>query len=225
MKLSIIYPVYSIKQDSLVKQAIKRYSRLQGIEHIIVSSSQNDKDEALFIETDSRAARMNYGASKAQGEWLLFHHPRSIISPSGIEKLMAFDGSWGAFTHAFDKKGTMYSFTSLYSNFIRGDLRGIFYLDHCLFVKKEVFELIGGFDEVDIFEDTLISKKLKKISRPHRFREKSVTSAIRFEKNGFMKQALLNFEMKVRFCFHGDLGRMNKDYENGLDLNSHYSKD
>ncbi len=113
-------------------------------------------------------------------------------------------------------------FTSFYSNYIRGDLRGIYYLDHCIYSEKKLLEEIGLVPEIDIFEDTAICIKLRKLSKWKRLDSKSTTSAIRFNKNGFWKQALLNAKLKLKYSFgvfHEDL---NKDYEKKMDLNSKY---
>ena len=76
----------------------------------------------------------------------------------------------------------------------------------------------------DIFEDTLFSLKLLKVSKPKRLKSVSETSAIRFLKNGVYKQALLNQKLKWHYYLNKNNQKMNKEYESGLDLNSEYKK-
>jgi len=224
--LSIIYPVKSLKQDQLVLKAIERYSGLD-VEQIIVTSDRSEKNETnliYYIETTSRASRMNRGLKVAKSELVLFHHPRSLIDKEGITSLIenGLNIDWGAFTHRFDKSSFMLNFTSFYSNYIRGDLRNIFYLDHCLFAHKSILLSIGGFPEIDIFEDTEICKKLNSISKGKRLKYDSITSAIRFEHAGFWKQAYLNFLMKKDYYLRKSHITMNQKYEENMDLNSDY---
>ena len=108
-------------------------------------------------------------------------------------------------------------------NFIRGDFRKIYYLDHCIFFQKDLVGSDKNFvPDVDIFEDTYLSQKLAKISFPTRLRFTSTTSAIRFQKNGVWRQAILNQILKAGFLLGISKTFMNKVYEKGLNLNSKY---
>nr|MBA2403366.1 glycosyl transferase, family 2 [Bdellovibrionales bacterium] len=94
------------------------------------------------------------------------------------------------------------------------------YLDHCLFVRRDVFEKVGGFPDREIFEDTILSKKLASLYRPIRLPWKSTTSSIRFKTNGIWNQAIQNQILKCRFMLNDNDVKMNRDYERGIDLNS-----
>ena len=88
-KLSIIIPTFNPTDFDLIQANITSYSSLENVEIIIVDSSQdrfyerllNEHDHLQYFwcETNSRAARLNMGADKARGEWLLLHHPRSSL--------------------------------------------------------------------------------------------------------------------------------------------------
>jgi len=75
---------------------------------------------------------------------------------------------------------------------------------------------------VDIFEDTLFSKKLSRQTAPLRIKEKSYTSPVRFTTNGIFSQSLLNQTLKLKhFCGYS-AKQMNEAYERNLNLNSEY---
>lgn len=180
-----------------------------------------------FVEVQStkRAVRYNEAFKRvtcAPEDWILLHHPRSVLDPDAyqaLEKIVPTQ-SWGAFTHEFDHSHPLLSFTSWWSNHIRGDLKKIFYLDHCLFVRRAAFEKAGGFPEREIFEDTLLSNKLSLHQTPVRLPNRSLTSAVRFRVNGVWTQAWKNQVLKWKFYFNADDEEMNKDYEKGVDLNT-----
>jgi glycosyltransferase involved in cell wall biosynthesis len=232
--LSIIIPTHNEIKNRFIQKSFKNLSQIKNIEVIIVDTESTDGTKELArkygfklidTKTNSRATRLNIGIRAAQNNFLILHHPRSILENKGIEFLIKHREvySWGAFTHKFDTTSTMLEFTSFYSNHIRGK-RGIFYLDHCLFMRKDLIESIGLVPELEIFEDTALSTKLREVSPPVLLPFKSVTSSVRFNKNGFWSQALKNQILKLKFYLNTDHKKMNKNYEDGLELNSQYKK-
>ncbi len=177
-----------------------------------------------ILERSSRAARLSKGIAHSTGELILLHHPRSLVSVQAIESLRALAGKhenyWGGFTHQFDIDHPLLNFTSWYSNKIRCDLRGIVYLDHCIFFDSKLKDSGFTIPDVEIFEDTEISKILRTFSRPIRLPQLAKTSAIRFQKNGVYRQALMNQMLKLAYTFKVPAKAMNRFYEKGLGLNS-----
>ena len=232
--LSIIIPTHNEIKNNFIQKSFKLLSTVKNIEVIVVDTNSTDGTKELakhhghiVIETDtnSRAKRLNIGIKAARGEYILLHHPRSLLDKDGIKFLVDHKEvyEWGAFTHAFNIETTMLNFTSFYSNYFRGK-RGIFYLDHCIFCSKNLLNSVGLVPEMDIFEDTALSLRLRKKATPTLLPFKSVTSAIRFEKNGFWSQAIKNQILKVKYYLKNDHKEMNKKYEDGLELNSKYKK-
>jgi hypothetical protein len=186
------------------------------------------QSDAKLIVTDlcSRAGRLNAGIKQAKFDMVLLHHPRSLVDIEGIKALTnhTSETSWGAFTHQFNIHHPLLNFTSWYSNRIRGDRRGVYYLDHCLFVQKKLLFDVGLIQKIDIFEDTEICLKLNKKTKPVRLPYISQTSAVRFQTNGIYRQALKNQYMKWCYYFRGSDKKMNALYEKGIELNTQYKK-
>ena len=232
--LSVIIPTFNEIKNGYIQTSFNLLKNLSDTEIICVDSGSTDGTKELIekngfklisIDTTSRAKRLNIGIESAKGEMLLLHHPRSLLSVDAISELQVNqeDLYWGAFTHKFDLNHPLLNFTSWWSNKIRGDLRHIFYLDHCLFIRKEIFEQIGLIPEVDIFEDTELSLMLRSFCEPLRLEGKSLTSATRFSTNGIWKQALLNQVLKWKYYFKFNHKEMNKSYEKNTKLNSDYT--
>ena len=130
--------------------------------------------------------------------------------------------TWGGLTHKFDVKHPLLKFTSWYSNMVRGRIREILYLDHCIFFKRSLLSEEAPVPEVDIFEDTLLSLKLKRISHLEILPFISLTSSIRFTHRGIFFQAIVNQLMKVGYFLNFSDKWMNRLYEGSLRLNSRY---
>lgn len=233
--LSIVIPTLNESKTGYLAKMLSAYRKLSDIEIICVDGGSEDntislisQSSATLIETDilSRAGRLNVGIKQAKFDMVLLHHPRSLIDINGIKALVmqTSDIGWGAFTHRFDILHPLLNFTSWYSNRIRGDRRGVYYLDHCLFAQKQLLLDVGLFPEVDIFEDTEICLRLKKKAKPVRLSYISQTSAIRFKTNGIYCQAFKNQYMKWCYYFSVSHKNMNAQYEKGIELNTKYKK-
>ena len=180
-------------------------------------------DKIFSLLESNRAQRLNLWLQKAEWDIILFHHSVAKIqwdSFATIEKVLR-DNDWGWHTHSFDLENPILRFTSWYSNNMRWK-RGILYLDHCIFANKTLLDELGGFPDMDIFEDTAFSEKMRKKSCPIIIDEKIVTSARRFTKRGIIKQSFLNQWLKL--CYYAKLSdkKMNKSYEQDDGFNVTY---
>lgn len=232
--ISVIFSSYNEENNPFFRRSLQGLKTLP-VEVICVDGGSTDGTKA-FVEAQghrfligdpkARAHRYNLGLREAKFDLILFHHPRSFLMREGIEHLLAFGPRyhWGAFTHRFDVKHPALDFTSWYSNHVRGDLKGIYYLDHCLFARRSLLQKIGGFPPLDIFEDTEICLELKKLAPFVRLPYHSTTSAVRFQKNGILKQAWLNQKMKIAYLLRRDKSMMYREYEKGLDLNTNFKE-
>ena len=193
--LTIVIPTLNESKTGYLPRILSDYKGLAEIEIICVDGGSTDNTVSLIkqsgarlIVTDvcSRAGRLNAGIKEAKFDMLLLHHPRSIIDINGIKALanQTSEIRWGAFTHQFSISHPLLNFTSWYSNHIRGKLRGIYYLDHCLFAQKQLLLDVGLLPEIDIFEDTEICLRLNKQAKPIRLPFISQTSAVRFQTRG-----------------------------------------
>jgi hypothetical protein len=233
MQVSVIFPVVGSDIQFYLRDSLAQFSHDPRIEVICVDVTSSPILENLcrthgihYLRSRSqkRADRLTEGIAAAKGNWIVLHHPRSFLEKDNLLQVLSLDASspgWGAWTHSFDETSRFYTFASWYSNRVRGDLRGIFYLDHCLFLNRAMIDRAGPnfIPSVEIFEDTLISQRLRRISRPQRLAGKARTSCIRFATNGILRQAVLNQYLKV--CFHLKLPDrlLNRQYDGRLKLN------
>lgn len=231
--LSVIIPTSNEMKLEILPQIIKNFTFCNAVEIIVVDSHSSDgtveflenMGVKLFrVDTFSRAQRLNVGIDAARGEMILLHHPRSIIDPQGINYLIknVKNLRWGGFIHKFDTDHSLLKFTSWYSNNIRFIRNKIVYLDHCVFARRDLLKRVGPIPPVDIFEDTILSKMLNKVSAPIMLPYCVTTSAIRFVRNGIIYQSLINQLLKLGYCLGISHRLMNKIYERTTKLNSKY---
>ncbi len=242
LKLSIILPTFNEVKSNLLPEILNSFRNLKNFELIVVDSRSEDstvstiqnfplfreQPESLkIISTSStkRGEKLNLGLLESRGDLILLHHPRSFIPEEGISVLFSLkeDIKWGAFRHKFNKRHFLLKFTSWYSNFIRGKMKSIYYLDHCIFANRKIL-LEVGIPEVEIFEDTILCLNLKKKYKPILLKENSITSSVRFDKNGYYFQSVINQLMKIGFYLRVPYSKLNYFYEKSLELNAKISK-
>lgn len=235
--ISVIFSAFNETENNYFWQSLSNVKALSAggmaIEAIVgvtpgtddtLAKLEKNKIKTVLVETSKRSIRYNRALTlslSTQTDWLVLHHPRSLLDLNAFAALSALPQhhQWGAFTHQFDIQHPLLSFTSWWSNQVRGDLKNIYYLDHCVFVRRKIFEEVGGVPEVEIFEDTLLSQRLHERFLPIRLPWTSTTSALRFTKNGLWRQAMMNQMLKIQFLLGREHVKMNTFYENGLDLN------
>lgn len=136
---------------------------------------------------------MNAGAREATEDVLLFLHADTFL-PADAFRLIGGaladpEVAGGCFRLAFDRDDP---WLRTYSFFSRINHPLFTYGDQGLFVRREVFQRIGGFREMPILEDVEIQERLRRAGRFVKLRQPVVTSARRFVRYGPVRQQALN---------------------------------
>ncbi|MEO8046934.1 MAG: glycosyltransferase, partial [Nitrospirota bacterium] len=110
----------------------------------------------LLTAPKGRALQMNAGAKEARGEWLLFLHADTVLPPGAIQRLNEMEADQtmqaGGFMHQFSGDDWRLKLISFLDNF-RCIRSRIIYGDQALFVRRALFEQLGGFPNRLILED------------------------------------------------------------------------
>lgn len=136
-----------------------------------------------------RAAQQNYGASLAKGNILYFLHADSY-PPAGFDREIidaVFSGYHaGCFRMEFDEAHLLLKCSQWFTRFNFPLCRGG---DQSLFITRNLFEKMGGFNEqYTIYEDGEFHARLYKERVPFKILHPPIiTSSRRYLKNGFWK--------------------------------------
>lgn len=209
--VSVIVPC--LGEDRPLARELEDLGRDKRIEVILAPA-----DRVGFA---NRAHQMNWGARKARGELLVFLHADTRIDPTELKNLYRNlknhpKGVGGAFRFALDSPSWKARWVEFGVRF-REFLFKLPYGDQAIFVKKSVFEEIGGYREVPILEDVLLIQKLKARGQLLSFSAKAVTSARRWEQNGWLKTTLVNWGTMIFWKFGVSLERIKKFREGVFD--------
>ncbi|WP_144779646.1 TIGR04283 family arsenosugar biosynthesis glycosyltransferase [Marinobacter maritimus] len=209
LSLSIIVPVWM--EASGVVETLDALQSLRdaGHEVIVVDAGSTDGTARLadlladrVVQSDKgRATQMNAGASVANGSILLFLHADTRLPSSALDRLSAFvssDRAWGRFDVRLSGKSAMFRVIAWFMN-QRSRLTGICTGDQALFVRREVFEALRGFDSLPIMEDVEFSRRLRPASRPFCIHDPVVTDSRRWEQGGIWRTIFLMWRLRWRY--------------------------
>ncbi|MCW8987051.1 MAG: TIGR04283 family arsenosugar biosynthesis glycosyltransferase [Gammaproteobacteria bacterium] len=210
MFVSIIIP--ALNEESSIKNLLQQLqvSRQQGHEVIVVDGGSEDQTIAVstlladkVIQSDpGRAVQMNKGAVQASGDILWFLHADSVISENAIKNIQfnlnEQNKDWGRFNIKLSGLHYMFRIIEKMINF-RSCLSSIATGDQGIFIKRKIFDDVGGYSNIPLMEDIDISKKLRAQSRSVCIKETLTTSSRRWEKNGILSTILLMW--RLRFLY------------------------
>ena len=86
----------------------------------------------------------------------------------------------------------------------------IIYGDQCLFIRRTLFEQLGGFPVADMLEDVMFSEEIVKISKPIILDEAVVTDSRKFEQRGIIRSFAEVF--LIMSCYELGLPIMGRDF-------------
>ena len=158
-----------------------------------------------FHAPKGRASQMNAGAREARGEWLLFLHADTVLPSGAIQRLNEMEADQtiqaGGFMHQFSGDDWRLKLISFLDNF-RCIRSRIIYGDQALFVRRALFEQLGGFPNRPILEDVAFCERLIAVTTPLLLSPSVVTDARKFLKMGVWRSFLRVLLIILHVEFH-----------------------
>ena len=210
MRLSVVIP--ALNEAAQIDAAVASARGPQVREVIVVDGGSGDATAAraraagaTVIAADrGRARQMNAGAAVAGGDVLLFLHADTRLPPAFdavVDAALADPAVVGGrFDLRLDPGSPFLDLTAALIN-LRSRLTGIATGDQALFVRRAVFEAMGGFEDIPLMEDVAFTRALRRRGRVARLRQRVTTSSRRWQQNGPLRTVLLMWWL--RFLYWG----------------------
>jgi len=209
MTLSIIIPALNEQQSLPATLQALQAARRRGSEILVVDGGSRDDTAGvcaglvdLFLSGErGRARQMNAGAARASGSTLLFLHA-DTLAPAAIDQLIdaALDGKpgWGRFDVRLSGQRRSLRLIEWLMN-LRSRVSGIATGDQGLFVSRVWFRQVGAYPQLDLMEDIALSKRLRRLARPHCLKTRLVTSSRRWEQQGVARTVIKMWWLRAAF--------------------------
>ncbi|OIO70482.1 MAG: glycosyl transferase [Zetaproteobacteria bacterium CG1_02_55_237] len=149
-----------------------------------------------------RAIQMNAGARVCKSDIILFLHADTEISSDSLEFLrdLAINQEivGGRFDVRLSGGHVALRMIEWFIN-LRSRLSKISTGDQAIFVRREVFESMGGFADLPLMEDIEFSRRLKRQGSVACLRQKVCTSSRRWERYGIARTVLLMWRLRLLY--------------------------
>jgi rSAM/selenodomain-associated transferase 2 len=147
---------------------------------------------------------MNAGAQVATGEVLLFLHADTVLPhsfPTSLDQALSDPKVVGGrFDVRLDAEGWPFRMVEAFMN-VRSRLTRISTGDQAIFVRRGTFLAVGGYPDVELMEDLELSRKLKRVGKIARLRERVITSARRWQRHGVFRTIFLMWTLRLGHFF------------------------
>ena len=193
--ISIIIPV--LNEEEIIEDTLKSLKKQKGdFELIVVDGGSTDQTKEItnryqniISSRRGRSFQMNAGAKASKGDILLFLHADSKLQDEAIIRIenVVKDEEivGGAFKFSLDDSSWYYQIISFFAN-MRAKIFKIYPGDHGLFVRKSIFNKIGGYKNIELMEDVDLSNRLKKEGKLIQLDTKIISSARRLKREGII---------------------------------------
>ena len=211
--VSVIVPVFN-EAKTLAATIAAIHSETVPVEIIVVDAESSDESAVVAKKAGARIVRshfrqrahqLNLGAQHACADTMVFLHADTILPETAIDRMVnvlrAPEITGGAFRRRYASPSRLLRITCLLAlcrNFLIGWHLG----DQAMFVRRSAFFQLGGFREVDQFEDLDFSRRLKRFGRIVTLTPCVTSSARRFD-GGAARTTLRDLGLTIRYLVKG----------------------
>ena len=172
MKITMVIPIYN--ESRTIGKMLSQLDVLPGVWDIRFADGGSADDTLAQIGEKypvipcpkGRANQMNCAAKNAE-DVIWFVHCDSQLPADAhaqISRAIEDGAKWGCFQIGFDYDGPFMGCNTYFSN--RRAKRGIAFGDQGIWVRREIFEKMGGFPALPIMEDYEFSLRMGKAGIP-----------------------------------------------------------
>ena len=159
-------------------------------------------DVRLLTSAPGRGCQMNVGAAAATGRWIVFLHADTRLPPQWSDEIRRVsadpDVVGGSFRFQLDSAAWQ---ARVIERAVGRRVRwlDLAYGDQALFVRRDIFDALGGYREWPLMEDVDFVRRLRRAGRLYHSQQPALTSARRWERDGWWRRSAKNVILQALF--------------------------
>jgi rSAM/selenodomain-associated transferase 2 len=224
MRVSVVIP--TLNEEKNIRTTVEALKLVAPYEVVVVDGGSTDRTREIchsrgttvLSSPGGRSRQMNEGARWARGDVLLFLHADTRLPSTALDDVRVALSDPQCVGGRFDVKldndqwmlGVIGRLISL-----RSRLTKVATGDQAIFVRREVFEKIGGYPDIPLMEDVALSRALKRAGRVACLKSRVITSARRWEMEGVWRTIFKMLALKLLYLLGVSPHRLKRFYEDG----------
>ena len=202
LSVSVIIP--AINEEANVVAAVESARMASADEVIVVDGGSCDETRCraiaagarVVMSSTGRAVQQNEGARCAKGDVLLFLHADCQLGNQCIEQIrQAFTDlskAYGGFRQSIEEQGMIFRILER-GNAARVKWQSLVFGDQGFFVRRDLFEKVGGFEDVRLMEDVILSQSLRRHGKLVLLPGPIIVGSRRWKQHGVVRQTVRNW--------------------------------
>lgn len=223
-EVSIVVPV--LNEAAGIEDCVRRLRRdFPSCELVVVDGGSTDATATLaarharvVTSPPGRGRQLNAGARVTTGAVLWFVHADCVVPPVALPAVLSALADpavvGGGLRLAFDQRSAGLTWLAWSSN-QRARKLGWIFGDQALFVRRTVFDTLGGFPELPLMEDLEFSRRLRRAGRLTVLPATCTASARRLVAHGPWRMTVLMQVLKAQYLLGVDPERIARRYTAG----------
>ena len=224
-KLSVIVPMLN-EEDAIARALDALAAAAPGAQVIVVDGASTDRSREhararcamLLVAQQGLARQMNAGAAAAKGDALAFVHADTIVPPTFADDIAAALADPAVVGGRFDVRlddaspmlrlvGWLISARSRLSRTATGD--------QAIFIRRRIFELVGGYRDIELGEDLDLARRMKRAGAVACLRATVTTSARRWRERGILATTVRMWFLRAALLMGVSPSRLARLYKRG----------
>ena len=205
LSVSVIIPTLNEAENIL---HLLNYLKELDINLELIVADGNSTDNTVSVarqlcqvvsSSPGRGIQMNTGARAATGDVYWFIHADCRPHPDSLramkEILRDANIAGGGFEYSLDHPGFRFRLVEFLSN-RKNRLLNWLFGDMGIFVRRDIFEAMGGYKQIPLMEDMDFSKRLKNYGKIVILPQRMQTSARRWIEEGYTLNAIRSWTLQ-----------------------------
>lgn len=208
-RLSIVIP--ALNEAHGISETLHRLQPMRSAGHEVILVDGGSRDatvemartavDQVLSSAPGRAIQMNLGAARASGDAILFLHADTYLPGDActlVRDALA-DTVWGRFDVEIRGTHRMFWTIARAMNW-RSRLTGVATGDQAIFIRRQIFNALGGFPEIPLMEDIELCARLRRIAPPACLYETVSTSGRRWKSRGVWRTVFLMWALRSAYA-------------------------